>query len=383
MFEICDEVPTDDKLSDFSESDEERLYTQGDHRCMRNSGRPICVFMIALLVVPYLCFQFQAHINTSGGFKRWRPDGEVPWVPPSVIDQLKHEPLDFASIAALIGLGRQQTLQASILVVLSSLLISLGTWTATVIVTQEPGKTPIDFAQKGTISNVTQDASTPQGRLWSVSLGSASLLLLTSMYTFWIYRSWAPLASEQNPLVTSVLQHSSERKLRAFWASVPNVGFLLTAMIPSLSGVAGYEKVLTAVHNVNAPISMLICVVMETVQLGYGENAFAYFFSYEPTPIYGPLTKFQRIRVVLLVECWIAGIIFVAVQAYLAFVPNRRYWLALVSYFGEVIGLTLAFALPAVAGIDNIIYGSRGTINDEAAGVALEILHLNLNMTTS
>lgn len=136
-------------------------------------------------------------------------------------------------------------------------------------------------------------------------------------------------------------------------------------------------------HNVNAPISMLICVVMETVQLGYGENAFAYFFSYEPTPIYGPLTKFQRIRVVLLVECWIAGIIFVAVQAYLAFVPNRRYWLALVSYFGEVIGLTLAFALPAVAGIDNIIYGSRGTINDEAAGVALEILHLNLNMTTS
>lgn len=375
MMDFCDDPMTEEKLSDVSTSDEERLFTEGDHSCMRKSGRRVAGLMVFLIAVPFLCFQLQAHINTAGGFKRWVPDDQKPWVPPSVLEQLKHQPLDFASMAALIGLGRQQTLQASILVVLASLLILGGTWTATIIVTQEPAKTPLDFSQKGTISNVTQDVATPQGRLWSVSLGSASLLLLTSMYTFWIYRSWAPCVGDDNPLVTSVLQYATERKLRAFWAAVPNVGFLLTAMIPSLSGVHGYEQVLTAVHNVNAPISMLICVVMETVQLSYGENAFAYFFSDEPTPIYGPLTKFQRIRVILLVECWCAGIIFVGVQGYLAFKENKRYWLALVSYFGEVIGLTLAFSLPAVAGLDNIIYGTRGTVVDEATTIAIELLN--------
>eukprot|EP00930_Biecheleria_cincta_P101572 TRINITY_DN93214_c0_g1_i1.p1 TRINITY_DN93214_c0_g1~~TRINITY_DN93214_c0_g1_i1.p1 ORF type:complete len:391 (+),score=36.73 TRINITY_DN93214_c0_g1_i1:44-1174(+) len=374
MMDVCAD-PVSDEMST---SDEERLVTEGDHKCMRKSGRHVAALTVFLLVVPFLCLQLQAHINTTGGFKRWKPDDQQPWVPPSVLEQLKHQPLSFAAMAALIGLGRQQTLQASILVVLASLLILGGTWTATIIVTQEPAKTPKDFSQKGTISNVTQDVATPQGRLWSVSLGSASILLLTSMYTFWIYRSWAPCVGTDNPIVTSVLQYATERELRAFWASVPNVGFLLTAMIPSLSGVSGYERVLTAVHNVTAPISMLICVVMETIQLNYGENAFEYFFSFEPTPIYGPLTKFQRLRVVLLVECWCAGIVFVAVQGYLAFNENKRYWLALVSYFGEVIGLTLAFSLPAVAGIDNIVYGSRGTVTDEATTIAIEILNMTI-----
>lgn len=34
----------------------------------------------------------------------------------------------------------------------------------------------------------------------------------------------------------------------------------------------GLQVVLTCVHNVTAPLSMLFCMIMETVQLGYGET---------------------------------------------------------------------------------------------------------------
>lgn len=34
----------------------------------------------------------------------------------------------------------------------------------------------------------------------------------------------------------------------------------------------GLQVILTCVHNVTAPLSMLFCMIMETVQLGYGET---------------------------------------------------------------------------------------------------------------
>ena len=45
-----------------------------------------------------------------------------------------------------------------------------------------------------------------------------------------------PLVSfETNPLATSVLEQKVERRLRTAWTLVPNVGFVLAAMVPSLS----------------------------------------------------------------------------------------------------------------------------------------------------
>eukprot|EP00438_Fugacium_kawagutii_P026188 Skav211362 [mRNA] locus=scaffold677:433052:433279:- [translate_table: standard] len=45
-----------------------------------------------------------------------------------------------------------------------------------------------------------------------------------------------PLVSfDTNPLATSVLEQKLERRLRTAWTLVPNVGFVLAAMVPSLS----------------------------------------------------------------------------------------------------------------------------------------------------
>lgn len=165
------------------------------------------------------------------------------------------------------------------------------------------------------------------------------------------------------------------------------MGFMLTAAIPSLSGVDGYKLVLTGVHNVCAPLSMLFCMLMETIQLGFGEHVFSHFFSSEPIMQgrlnLGPLTGFQRIRVVVLLFAWIAGCIFVSVQGYLAFVPNRRYSLALVSYYGEVLGLTLAFALPAMAGFEHLLKGEQQTPIEQVTGVIMGMLNESMRLQSS
>ena len=49
---------------------------------------------------------------------------------------------------------------------------------------------PHDFLQKGTISNVAQDISSVEGRIWAVALLFASVGLLVSGYTFQLYRPW-------------------------------------------------------------------------------------------------------------------------------------------------------------------------------------------------
>ncbi|CAE7540314.1 mcfH, partial [Symbiodinium pilosum] len=282
------------------------------------------------------------------------PRATAEWIQAQVSTPLTQptDPIADTSLALIIGFAKQQVRQSSVLADIAFGLVFCGTLTATVIATLQPGRTD-DFYQKATLSNITQDMQKPQGRLWSTALGLASVLLVVSMYTFWLYRSWQPwVIAKDNPVASPVMQYSAERRLRIAWALVPNVGFVLAAMVPSMSDVAGYDTVLTAVHNVSAPLSMLFLMIMETVQLGFGENAFHYFFSHEPTPLYGPLTKYQRMRVCLVVEAWISGIIFVGVQGYLAFRKNRRYWVALTSYYGEVIGIILAFSLPVAAALD-------------------------------
>ena len=53
-----------------------------------------------------------------------------------------------------------------------------------------------------------------------------------------------PLISyHTNPLASSVLELKLERRLRTAWTLVPNVGFVLAAMVPSLSDcLAGWGQ---------------------------------------------------------------------------------------------------------------------------------------------
>jgi hypothetical protein len=67
--------------------------------------------------------------------------------------------------------------------------------------------------------------------------------------------------------------------------------------VPSLSGAQGFDIALTAVHNVAAPLSMLLCMVMETTQLHFGEGAINALL-YGKVAAYGPLSSMQKLRVV-------------------------------------------------------------------------------------
>jgi len=281
-----------------------------------------------------------------------------------------------ATLAFVVGFNRQEKLKAAIIAGTAFIGVFAGTITSSVITTCDPDLVPKDFKQKATLSNVAQDISTPHGRLWTTFLVSAAIMLLVSMYPFQIYRCWAPwVTRDVNPFVHPSMQWRQERWFRTVWAVLPNMGFILTGAIPSLSGVQGYELVLTGVHNVCAPLSMLFCVLMETVQLHFGENAFLYFFSDEAAnDIYGPLTNMQRIRAATVICAWTAGVIFVGVQAYLAFCKNERYWLALVSYYGEVCGLILAFAMPALASLEYLVGQEDGTVFEEVKRL---IVHAN------
>jgi len=108
-----------------------------------------------------------------------------------------------------------------------------------------------------------------------------------------------------------------------------------------------------------------------------GENAFGYVFTQESaTASYGPLTRLQKIRAVTVCVAWCFGALFVSVQAYLAFRVNKSYLVALVSYAGEVFGLSLAFLMPALAGIDHLLWLCPYDDGfDEALDVGRAIVH--------
>lgn len=370
----------EDGEEDSDSDDEVFVWSDTDKRCRKH---PVCwLFVIALAVI---LGPLVVALRDSS-----MPQGTVDWISDRLSKPFskRTDPVADTSLALLIGFSKQQVVQSSVLVDIAFGLVLSGTLTATVIATLEPDaqSVPRDFLQKATLSNMTQDMTQPQGRLWSTALGLASVLSVISMYTFWLYRSWAPYVDMNNPIHSIVLERALERRLRIAWALVPQVGFVLAAMVPSLSDVAGYEVVLTAVHNVSAPFAMLFLMIMETIQLGFGENAFQYFFTDEATPVHGPLTKYQRMRVCLLVEAWIAGLIFIGVQVYLALRKNRRYWVALTSYYGEVIGTILAFSLPAAAALDmghmTDLVHSRSALVETAAVLPL-IYQSHINSTIS
>ncbi len=63
---------------------------------------------------------------------------------------------------------------------------------------------------------------------------------------------------------------------------------------------------------------------------------------------------------------WLSGLLFVGVQAYLAFFENSIFWLAQLSYVCEVVGLLGHFALPAISGFDYLLNMEAGGPMDEA-----------------
>ena len=182
---------------------------------------------------------------------------------------------------------------------------------------------------------------------------------LSSSYTFLLYRPFdypGATVHDSNPFVACAFMPVSEKIYRAVWLVVPSVGFMTTGVIPAVTEGRGYERVLSVVHNVAAPTSMLFCMLMETIQLSC-ENAFAHLFDTEPAnDLYGPLTTVQRMRVVALCMAWCFGITFVGVQGYLLVRTNRSHTVALVSYSAEVFGLCLAFLMPSLGGIDWLIW---------------------------
>jgi hypothetical protein len=285
----------------------------------------------------------------------------------------------FDTLASLIGLDRQYKLEATILVVLSFCCVWGSTLLSMHVAIFWPQFVPKDFSKKGTLSNVSQDVEQPHGRLFAVALFTSGLLNICGMYTFWLYRAWAPWWNvEANPLGFPTFQSSSERRWRTAWVIIPSVGFMFTAAIPSLSDTSGYKFALMMVHNVLAPLSMAACIIMETVQLQFGENAFSYFFSDLPTPVYGPLTGFQRARVVTVMLAWGCGTVFLGLQTYLGLGSalgmkiKTNHLIGLVSMSCEVGGMVLVGLLPAIAG-----FGTQfeGKIESGVIDQAMHLIH--------
>ena len=177
---------------------------------------------------------------------------------------------------------------------------------------------PHDFLQKGTISNVAQDISSVEGRIWAVALLFASVGLLVSGYTFQLYRPWLYSDTDE--------ERRAEAVVRAVWATFPQVGFMLTAAIPAMSGATGLQWAFGAIHNTMAPLAMLAIVTFETVQLSFGERAFTRFFgsaeeahrietelSHRGERL-TPLVLTQKLRVLTLLVAWACGLTFVSLQ---------------------------------------------------------------------
>ena len=277
----------------------------------------------------------------------------------------------FISFCTLIGINRQYKLQSAIFAVCAFFLIFGGCVTSSLIALVLPlSHAPRDFAQKGTLSNVSQDLMSPHGRLWSTALVVGAILNMVSMYPFWLYRCWAPWSDDAtNPLRHPTFQTKQERLVRTCWVVFPSVGFILAGIIPAISNADGFYRVLTAVHNVAAPVSMLFCMIMETIQLHFGEAAVCSRLdaaSVHARYTHGPVGFGQRMRVRTLVATWVAGTAFVAVQAYLALFDNQQYWLAQLSFVSEVVGILGHFAMPALGAVEYLIGMEGGSVMDEA-----------------
>jgi len=215
-------------------------------------------------------------------------------------------------------------------------------------------------------------------------LFTAGIMQTFSMYTFSLYIPWQPKDISQNPWNTEVLEPPSERKWRIMWVIIPNVGFMFTSALPSLSNTEGYKLALALVHNVCAPCSMLFCLVMETFQLAFGEGIFLSFFTDDVPHPYQKPSDITRIRLIVAFYSWGFGALFIGIQVYLG-LPlvgvkiQRRYWLALVSFYSEVLSMLFAFFLPVLAAWETFANPTRSlSTMDEAA----LMLHDMFNLTS-
>merc|ERR1719329_76061 len=126
-------------------------------------------------------------------------------------------------------------MQSAMLVMVAFLAVLGSSVPSALVVSFNPELAPLDFEAKGTLSNAAQDVTTPHGRLFTVMLFTAGIMQTFSMYTFWLYSPWAPKDISQNPWNSPVLESESERMWRIMWVIIPNVGFMFTAALPSLS----------------------------------------------------------------------------------------------------------------------------------------------------
>jgi len=188
-----------------------------------------------------------------------------------------------------------------------------------------------------------------------------ALMLMFSMYTLYIYPNWMPMFSSVDDdvifLYGSGFQSYSERGWKIAWAIFPNLALMYTALLPSLSNTEGTNMAMVLVHNITAPLGVGFGVIMQTFQLSWGENAFAYFFCSENASWLGPLNIFQRIRVMVVCNCWVAVVVFLSLQVYFGIGDafgikiKTNYRLALVSFFSEITVLFCVFGLPAIQGL--------------------------------
>lgn len=369
-------APADESVSEDSDLEENYL----DSGIVREESirdphktywRRVVAFLLVLMLLGTI-------LNTCVVLKitsRPEASSKVELMEKNTAEVIKKEGYNAINLAITIGHRRTEILQVGIITVVAWVCVIICVITATLVTTLDPLLTPYDFEQKGTLSNVSQDVSKPHGRLFAVGLFTANMMLLFSMYPFVIYRPWAWKNFNQtieNPTLDYDLEYGPEQLLRVLWCVVPTVFFMFTAVTPSLSAPKGFDIALTAVHNVFAPTAMLFMVMMETIQLDYGENAFRTFWAHgdKATSVYGRLTYMQHMRVITVMIAWVAGVAFIVLQAYLFLAKNQRYSIALASYGAEVTGMVLAFTLPPMQSYE--LYTLRheyfpGTVMQETA----------------
>merc|ERR1712203_1181335 len=86
-----------------------------------------------------------------------------------------------------------------------------------------------------------------------------------------------------------------------------------------------------------------------------------HFFNNDGLPFWaGHITLWQRWRAVVAVDCCIFLCVFLAVQIYygvgdiFGIKIKRPYWLAVVSFYGEITTLIFVYSLPAIAAFETM-----------------------------
>ena len=130
--------------------------------------------------------------------------------------------VEIVTCSMAVGFYRQQILSATIEVIVLWLMMVGGLIVGTRVAFRADSRDlAFDFLQKGTVSNVHQDVTTTHGRLFAASLFISGMLLLTSQYTFTLYRPWVGIDGQlyTNPLKLPQLVPAAEKVFRSFWCA--------------------------------------------------------------------------------------------------------------------------------------------------------------------